>query len=411
MHADYVNHSFAIARIAAERTHAFGDARGLGVGFAGHQRGDGAAEIATAVGIVRKRERHQQRTQVGVTDAQRTVVVRIARDFFRGIAGVVHQNFLRGDGDVHGVGEGVRVELAVGAQVLHQVERSQVASRIVQEHVLRARIGRVDAVGGFAGVPAVHGSVVLHAGIAAAPRGIRHFAQQVSRAELFARFAVVNVASPPTAVFLYCPHEIVGDAHGVIGVLKEDGGVSLAVNRGIVTLFDQHVVFALFLGLGLDELHDVRMFDVEDDHFGGAARLATALDDAGKGVKALHEAHRAGSDAAAGERFPAAAQGGEVRAGAGAPLEEHAFGLGQVHDGIHVVLDGIDEAGGALRLGLHANVEPDRGIEGDFLLDEQVGEFVAENILGFNGGEVAAFIAPADDGVYHAADQDRKSVV
>ena len=297
------------------------------------------------------------------------------------------------------------VKLAVGTEVLHQVERSQVAGRVVQEHVLRARIRRVDAVGGLAGMPAIHGGVVLHAGIAAAPGGIRHFAQQVARAEFFAGLAVVDVASPPVAIFFYCPHEVVGDAYGVVGVLEEDRGVSLAVDRLIVTLLDQHVGFALFLGLGLDELHDVRVIDVEDDHFGGAARLAAALDDAGKSVETLHEADRTGSDAAAGERFPAAAQRGEVRAGAGAPLEEHALGLGQVHDGFHVVLDGIDEAGGALRLGLHADVEPDGGIEGDFLLDEQVGEFVAENVSGIGAGEVAALFAPADDRVHDAADK------
>ena len=44
-------------------------------------------------------------------------------------------------------------------------------------------------------------------------------------------------------------------------------------------------------------------------------------------------------------------------------------------------------------------------IEGHFLLDEQVGEFVAENILGFGRGEIAALFAPAHDGIHDAADQ------
>src|ERR1700694_4752291 len=47
---------------------------------------------------------------------------------------------------------------------------------------------------------------------------------------------------------------------------------------------------------------------------------------------------------------------GEIRACARAPLEQHPFGLGQVHDRFHVVLDRVDEAGRALRLGLHAHV-------------------------------------------------------
>ena len=129
------------------------------------------------------------------------------------------------------------------------------------------------------------------------------------------------------------------------------------------------------------------MIDVEDHHLGGAARLAAALDHAGEGVETLHEAHRAGGDAAAGKRFVAAAQRGEIRARARAPLEEHALGLGQVHDRFHVVLDGIDEAGRALRLGLHAHVEPDRRIEGHLLLDEQVRQLVAEGGLGFGAAK------------------------
>ena len=125
------------------------------------------------------------------------------------------------------------------------------------------------------------------------------------------------------------------------------------------------------------------MIHVEDHHLGGAARLAAALDHAGERVEALHEADRAGGDAAAGKRFVAAAQRGEIRARARAPLEEHALGLGQVHDRFHVVLHGVDEAGRALRLGLHADVEPHRRIEGHLLLDQQVRQLVAESVARF----------------------------
>src|SRR5258705_10168986 len=101
------------------------------------------------------------------------------------------------------------------------------------------------------------------------------------------------------------------------------------------------------------------MVDIEDDHLGAAPRLAAALDDPGEGVKAFHEADRAGGDATAGESFLASTERGEICAGAGAPLEEHTFGAGEPHDGFHAVLDRVDEAGGTLRLGLAANVEPD----------------------------------------------------
>ena len=56
VHADHVEHGLAVSGIAGERPHALGDARRLRVGLAGHQAGDGAAEIAAAVGIVGQRE-------------------------------------------------------------------------------------------------------------------------------------------------------------------------------------------------------------------------------------------------------------------------------------------------------------------------------------------------------------------
>ncbi len=257
----------------------------------------------------------------------------------------------------------------------------------------------------LAGMPAIHGGVVLHAGIAAAPGGFGHAVQQFARAVLFDRISVVDVARPPVAVVFDRLHEFIGDADGVVRVLEEDRRVGFSINRGIVALLDQDLRLALFLHLAVDKLDDVRMVHIQDDHLRGAARLAAGLDHAGEGVETLHEAHRSGSDAAAGERFAAAAQRGEIRARAGAPLEQHPLGLGQVHDRFHVVLDRVDEAGRALRLGLHAHVEPHRRIEGHLLLDQQVRQFVAEGVTRWGVGEVAALLAPFDDRVHDAADE------
>ena len=103
-------------------------------------------------------------------------------------------------------------------------------------------------------------------------------------------------------------HELVGDADGVVGVLEEDGAVGVGVGTGaVVAGVDERLGLGFFLGLALDEVDDVGMVDVEDDHLGGAARLAAGLDDAGEGVEAAHEAERAGGGAAAGERLVRAA--------------------------------------------------------------------------------------------------------
>ena len=88
-----------------------------------------------------------------------------------GIAAVVDQDFLRGDHDGAGVAISFDVEGAVGRE-LHQVQAGQVAGRVVEEHVLAARIRGVDARRVLRGVPAVDRGVVLHAGIAAVPGGV-----------------------------------------------------------------------------------------------------------------------------------------------------------------------------------------------------------------------------------------------
>ena len=114
---------------------------------------------------------HQQRAEVGVAEAERAVVVRVLRDLLGGVAGRVDDDFHRGGDDGDGVAIAFDVEGATGGEELHQVEAGEVAGGVVEEHVLAARIAGVDAGGVLAGVPAVDGGVVLHAGVAALPGG------------------------------------------------------------------------------------------------------------------------------------------------------------------------------------------------------------------------------------------------
>src|SRR5205085_12188331 len=58
----------------------------------------------------------------------------------------------------------------------------------------------------------------------------------------------------------------------------------------------------------------------------------------------------------------------------------------------------------ALRLGLEADVEPDRGVEGGHLVDEDRLELGFEGVGVLVGGEVAARAAPAADGLDDAGD-------
>ncbi len=115
-----------------------------------------------------------------------------------------------------------------------------------------------------------------------------------------------------------------------------------------------------------------------------------------------------------------------------APLEEHALGLGEGEDGVEGVLNGVDEAGGALRLGVAgdgeldlagllvpvpvlgvgvgleavaADVEPDGGVEGDLLVEEEVAELGVEGVGVAGGGEEAVADAPVADGLGDAGDE------
>src|SRR5581483_12136583 len=88
----------------------------------------------------------------------------------------------------------------------------------------------------------------------------------------------------------------------------------------------------LLLGLAPDELLDVGVVDVEDDHLRGTARLATRLDRAGRRVGPPHERDRPGGVAALRQLLLRRAQPGEVDSRAGASLEDDALAADPVED-------------------------------------------------------------------------------
>ncbi len=119
-----------------------GDARGLGVGVAAEDGGERGGVVAAGVGVVGQAAVHEQRAEVGVAEAERAVVVRVLADLLGGVAGCVDDDLHRGGDDGDGVTVGGDVELAAGGEELHEVEGGEVAGGVVEEHVLRAGIGR-----------------------------------------------------------------------------------------------------------------------------------------------------------------------------------------------------------------------------------------------------------------------------
>src|SRR3972149_6203140 len=76
-----------------------------------------------------------------------------------------------------------------------------------------------------------------------------------------------------------------------------------------------------------------------------------------------------------------------------------------LQDGVHGVVDGEDEAGGALGLLFDAEVEPDGGVEAGLLVDQDVLQLGVERLRLVFVQEVAALAAPVRDAVDDAVDE------
>ena len=191
-----------------------------------------------------------------------------------------------GDPDVQDPSERVPanqcIERAYGGErltrsgdLLEQIEAdhsfSCVDERVADE---AARVAAVDAPGVGRGVPAVDRGVELHARVGALPRGLRDLPHQLARLHGLDRLARGNRLEVPVAVLEHRLHELVGDAHRVVCVLVLDRVAVLTVEVHVEPGVTQRARLALLDGLAPDELFDVRMVGVEDDHLRGATGLS-----------------------------------------------------------------------------------------------------------------------------------------
>ena len=375
------------------------------VGGPGHQRGDGRGHRTATLGVVAQAHGHQQGAEVGVADAELAVVDGGLTDRLGREVGEADGDVHRGDDELHRLREQLGVEGVVVLEELQQVQRSEVARGVVQRHVLRARVGRGDPPGLGVGVPVVDRVVVLQARVGALPRGGGDLAPQVAGVDGLDDLAGLAGAQTEVGALLDRAHELVADAHGVVGVLVLDRRDVVAAEVHVEPGVAQDADLVLLARLGLHELLDVGVVDVEDDHLRRATRGATGLDGARGGVGTAHEGDRARGGATGGEELLGGADPGEVEAGTGAALEDEALLLVPVQDRVHRVVDGEDEAGRDLLRARGAHVEPDRGVEGEVLVDQQPGQLVLEELGVGVGGEVAVVDAGLGVGLHHAVDE------
>ena len=196
-----------------------------------------APPIARAASeVVADAGRHQQAADVGVAEAERAVFVGELRDLLRRKLRHQHRDFEHHGPQPHGVLVAVDVERA-GLLVAEgeQVQRRQIARRVVEEHVLGARVRAADRARRRAGVPVVDGGVVLQPRIGAGPGGEADLLPQLARLHGLGDLAGLGAPGQvPFAVGLDGFEELVGDAHRVVGVLPGDGEIGLAVPVGVV---------------------------------------------------------------------------------------------------------------------------------------------------------------------------------
>src|SRR6516165_2048771 len=254
-------------------------------------------------------------------------------------------------------------------------------------------------------MPLVDRRVELHARIAADVGPLRDEAHEIACLVGVDDRSRRDGMRVPIAIVHHRAHEVIRHADTVVRVLEEHRGIRGPGERTVISGIDKGPGFLFFLNLAIDELDDIRLVGVEDYHLRGSAGLAAGLDDARKRVVALHEADGARRGASGGEKFSRRADRRQIGPGAGAELEQHAFGLGQRENRVHRVVDGIDEARRALGRFLEPAVEPDRAVERRFLVDEDVLQVVAEGAQVLIARKILLPAAPVRDGAYDAADE------
>ena len=229
-------HVLAVLLVAGEGAEEPGHFGRGGIAHPGHDGGERARDLAAGVRIVGQARRHQQAAEIGVAQAERAELEGELRDLARGELRHQHRDFEHHGPQPHRVLVAFEVELPRGLVAeRQQVHGGEIARRVVEEHVFRARIAGADRPGGRAGVPVVHGRVVLQAGIGACPGGVADLLPQLSSP--YGVRNLTGLGAPeqiPVRVGFDRLEELVGDAHRVVGVLARDREIGVRIPVGVV---------------------------------------------------------------------------------------------------------------------------------------------------------------------------------
>ncbi|GJE34191.1 hypothetical protein LDDCCGHA_4398 [Methylobacterium oxalidis] len=267
--ADDAQHRVGVLGVFLEGAELGRHLGGGGVGGARHDGAERAGERAPFRRVVGQAHRHQQAADVRVAEAERPVAVGQLGDLLRGELRHHHRDLEHHRPQAVEVLEGGHVEVARLA-VVHrqQVRRGEVAGRVVEEHVLGARVRGPDPPARRAGVPVVHRRVEVQARVGRGPGRLADLLPEVAGLERLRHLAGGAGGEVPVGVRLDGAQEVVGERDRVVGVLAGHRQVGFRIPVGVV---DRE----LDLGEALaGELHDALDVGVRHHRLAGGLHLA-----------------------------------------------------------------------------------------------------------------------------------------
>ena len=234
--ADDPQHVLGVLLVAGEGAELAGHLGAGGIGVAGEDGGQGGAPLGALDTVVGDAHPHEHGAEGRVAQAEGAELVAELGDGLAGELGHEHADLEHHGPEADAVPVAGQVEAAVLGEEGAEVQRGQVAGRVIQEHVFGAGVAGVDGAVFGAGVPVVDGGVELDARIRAGPGGAVHLRPEVLGAELLRGLAVDAALQLPVAVHFQGAHEGIGHAHRVVGVHAAHSVVGLAVPGGVVAL-------------------------------------------------------------------------------------------------------------------------------------------------------------------------------
>ena len=155
---------------------------------------------------------HQQRSKIGVSKTERAVVKGALGYLGRREVGHGNRDLQHDRPESDGVFVSIDIEnTGLVVVELDQVDRGQVASRVIEKQILTTRVGSPNSPSGRAGVPLVDGGVELETRVGTCPGGLGDPAPHVAGFDGPADGPIGPVDQIPVVVVLDCLDEVVGD--------------------------------------------------------------------------------------------------------------------------------------------------------------------------------------------------------